>query len=430
MTLASPNTTPINQYRKHYLGAPTNAHNTTALLLGAGELGKEIAIEFMRLGVRVEAADSYADAPACQIAHASHVLDMADSQELASLIDHVQPDIIIPEIEAIDTEVLTQAAQHCQVVPSSRVTRIAMDRRQLRMLAHEELGLPTTKYAFANSLNALGIQAERIGYPCVIKPLMSSSGHGQSVVHSNDQLADAWHEAQTGQRASSHYATTDTSVIVEALVPLAYELTVITISSSAGITTCEPIAQCQEHGDYRESWQPANIPEHIRNEAQRIAQVAVSGLTQLAHDDGEYGWGVYGVELFVLQDETILFNELSPRPHDTGMVTMISQRYSEFALHALAILGVPIYPEHTALLMPSNNVAASHAIVLQGNGTIAFSDLEQSLTNAHSSLRIFGKPTVHGHRRMAVALAIGEGEQAARKQAARIAASLSTHQLQ
>ena len=315
------------------LGTPLGKHPTRVLFLGSGELGKEVTIELMRLGAWVCAADSYAGAPAQQVAHEYRVLDMANADQLRALFDEIQPDIIVPEVEAIATsELAAAAARGAQVVPSAEIAAICMDRERLRVLAHEELGLPTTPYRFAGSLEELREGAQIVGYPCVVKPIMSSSGHGQSVVRSTEAIDAAWTEAQEGRRA--HDEGDVSRVIVEALAPLDYELTVLTVSSSAGIVTCAPIGQRQESGDYRESWQPATFTPDVLEQAQHIARTAVEGLVAKAKASGEKGWGVFGVELFVLTDGNVLFNEVSPRPHDTGMVTMASQRLSEFALHA------------------------------------------------------------------------------------------------
>ena len=412
------------------LGTPLGKQPTRVLFLGSGELGKEVTIELMRLGAWVCAADSYAGAPAQQVAHEARVLDMADSQQLKALFDDIKPDIIVPEVEAIATQVLAQAAADgAQVVPSAEIAAICMDRERLRVLAHEELGLPTTPYRFAGTLEELRAGANEVGYPCVVKPIMSSSGHGQSIVRTPDAIDAAWTEAQEGRRA--HDEGDISRVIVEALAPLERELTVLTVSSSAGIVTCTPIGQRQESGDYRESWQthepadqvdPGRADETAR--AQHIAKTAVEGLVAKARQSGETGWGVFGVELFVLTDGSILFNEVSPRPHDTGMVTMISQRLSEFALHARAILGLPVTPEHVALAIPEGTTAASHAIVVEGDGQATFGNTAQALVEPGTDLRIFAKPEVHGHRRMAVALAIGADESDARAKAAHVADSL------
>lgn len=412
------------------LGTPLGKQPTRVLFLGSGELGKEVTIELMRLGAWVCAADSYAGAPAQQVAHEARVLDMADPQQLKALFDDIKPDIIVPEVEAIATQVLAQAATNgAQVVPSAEIAAICMDRERLRVLAHEELGLPTTPYRFAGTLEELRAGANEVGYPCVVKPIMSSSGHGQSIVRTPDAIDAAWTEAQEGRRA--HDEGDISRVIVEALAPLERELTVLTVSSSAGIVTCTPIGQRQESGDYRESWQthePANQVDPGRADetarAQHIAKTAVEGLVAKARQSGETGWGVFGVELFVLTDGSILFNEVSPRPHDTGMVTMISQRLSEFALHARAILGLPVTPEHVALAIPEGTTAASHAIVVEGDGQVTFGNTAQALVEPGTDLRIFAKPEVHGHRRMAVALAIGADESDARSKAAHVADSL------
>lgn len=401
------------------LGTSIPGRSTRVLMLGSGELGKEVALELMRLGVIVHAADSYSGAPAGQIAHVAHVLNMADTTELNALIDKVQPDIIVPEVEAIATSELAAAAQRgIQVVPCAQIAAICMDRERLRVLAHETLGLPTTPYRFAGSFDQLRQGADEVGYPCVVKPVMSSSGHGQSVVRSADELEQAWTEAQQGRRAANGSVS---RVIVEHLVDLDYELTILTVSSSAGVVTCAPIGHRQEHGDYRESWQPARVGEEQLRESQRIAKRAVEGLIEHASLPGEKGWGVFGVEVFVLTDGTVLFNEVAPRPHDTGMVTLISQRLSEFALHARAILGAPLTPAHVALSIADGQVAASHAIVLEGQGAAAFSALEVALEDPDSDVRIFGKPEVKGHRRMAVTLAISDSEQHAREKAIHIA---------
>lgn len=406
------------------LGTPLGAHPTRVLFLGSGELGKEVTIELMRLGAWVCAADSYAGAPAQQVAHEARVLDMADAAQLRALFDEVRPDIIVPEVEAIATgELSDAAARGVQVVPSAEIAAICMDRERLRVLAHEDLGLPTTPYRFAGSLEELRAGAREVGYPCVVKPVMSSSGHGQSVVRGADEIDAAWVEAQEGRRAADEGDVS--RVIVEALAPLDYELTVLTVSSSAGVVTCAPIGQRQESGDYRESWQPAAADGEVLERARAIACAAVQGLVDKATASGETGWGVFGVELFVLTDGSILFNEVSPRPHDTGMVTLISQRLSEFALHARAILGLPVTEGHVALAMGDGQAAASHAIVVAGDGEAEFTGVENALAEPGTDLRIFAKPRVHGHRRMAVSLAIGTDAGDARRKAADVADALT-----
>ncbi|MGE8597173.1 formate-dependent phosphoribosylglycinamide formyltransferase [Bifidobacterium bifidum] len=406
------------------LGTPLGAHPTRVLFLGSGELGKEVTIELMRLGAWVCAADSYAGAPAQQVAHEARVLDMADAAQLRALFDEVRPDIIVPEVEAIATgELSDAAARGVQVVPSAEIAAICMDRERLRVLAHEDLGLPTTPYRFAGSLEELRAGAREVGYPCVVKPVMSSSGHGQSVVRGADAIDAAWVEAQEGRRAADEGDVS--RVIVEALAPLDYELTVLTVSSSAGVVTCAPIGQRQESGDYRESWQPAAADGEVLERARAIACAAVHGLVDKATASGETGWGVFGVELFVLTDGSILFNEVSPRPHDTGMVTLISQRLSEFALHARAILGLPVTEGHVALATGDGQTAASHAIVVAGDGEAEFTGVENALAEPDTDLRIFAKPRVHGHRRMAVSLAIGTDAGDARRKAADVADALT-----
>ncbi len=406
------------------LGTPLGAHPTRVLFLGSGELGKEVTIELMRLGAWVCAADSYAGAPAQQVANEARVLDMADAAQLRALFDEVRPDIIVPEVEAIATgELSDAAARGVQVVPSAEIAAICMDRERLRVLAHEDLGLPTTPYRFAGSLEELRAGAREVGYPCVVKPVMSSSGHGQSVVRGADAIDAAWVEAQEGRRAADEGDVS--RVIVEALAPLDYELTVLTVSSSAGVVTCAPIGQRQESGDYRESWQPAAADGEVLERARAIACTAVQGLVDKATASGETGWGVFGVELFVLTDGSILFNEVSPRPHDTGMVTLISQRLSEFALHARAILGLPVTEGHVALATGDGQTAASHAIVVAGDGEAEFTGVENALAEPGTDLRIFAKPRVHGHRRMAVSLAIGTDAGDARRKAADVADALT-----
>ena len=437
-------TSMLNEQAEHWKSVENNrtfgilnstSYTTKALLLGSGELGKEIAIELIRLGIKVFAADSYANAPAMQVAQENRVLDMSDSKKLQELINNINPNIIIPEVEAISTEVLKDVVKNkkIQVVPGSSITSIAMDREALRKIAHEKIGLPTTPYCFASSYEELEEGAKIVGYPCVVKPVMSSSGHGQSIVKDPKNLEDAWFKAQNSRRSNVGNKNEETSrVIVEALAPLDYELTVLTVCSSAGITTCEPIAQCQENGDYRQSWQPANIPENVRKSAQNIAKQAVEGLSKIAKENGETGWGIYGVELFVLKNGDLLFNELSPRPHDTGMVTMISQYYSEFALHVLAILGVPITQKHTALCLKDNEVALSHALVVQGNGSVGFTNLAQALDEedcTRCDIRIFGKPEVHGSRRMGVILTVSNSINDAKSCATRIASKIRTIEL-
>lgn len=398
-------------------------HTVRVMLLGSGELGKEIALELMRLGARVCALDSYEHAPAMQTAHDCIVLDMTDPQALKEAIDQVQPDIIVPEVEAIATDVLTEAvAEGIQVVPSAKIAQICMNRERLRTLAHDGLGLPTTPYRFASNPDELKAGAQAVGYPCVVKPIMSSSGHGQSIMRSAADLDSSWQAAQLGRRAAHEGQVS--RVIVEALAPLDYELTIITVSSCAGVVTCSPIGHRQVDGDYRESWQPAAVPESVLHKGNKIARRMVERLAAEASRSHEHGWGVFGVELFVLRDGQVLFNEVSPRPHDTGMVTMISQHLSEFALHARAILGIPVTEESLELIHP-DQVSASRALVIEGKGQVAFSNVSTALAKPHSDLRIFCKPSVNGRRRMGVALAYAPTEEEARKATQQIEDSLT-----
>lgn len=407
---------------QHHLGAPYSEHPVRVLLLGSGELGKEITIELMRLGAWVCAADSYEHAPAHHVAHEARVLNMADPDQLNALIAEIQPTIIIPEVEAIATDQLRFAAlDGIQVVPSCQAARICMDREALRRLAAEDLGLPTSPYRFAGSFEEFKAGVQAVGFPCVVKPVMSSSGHGQAVMHSEDDIEQAWNTAQTGGRVA--VAGQVSRVVVEGFVNIVEELTILTVSSSVGVVTCSPIGQRQDHGDYRESWQPANISQSVREQAAAYATTLVQGLTDAARAQGERGWGVYGVELFVLEDGSVLFNEVSPRPHDTGMVTMLSQHFSEFALHARAVLGIPVTEDTVQLRNPAL-VSASHAVVVEGEGEVTFSNLPQALSEPYTDVRLFGKPVVHGERRMAVALAAGTTVEQARAKATAVAETL------
>ncbi|WP_418968893.1 formate-dependent phosphoribosylglycinamide formyltransferase [Alloscardovia omnicolens] len=400
------------------LGAPYT-HNvdnkTTVMLLGSGELGKEIALEAMRLGAYVIAVDSYVNAPAHHVAHEAIVAHMSDEAELLDLIENIQPDIIVPEVEAIATSALTAArAEGIQVVPSVAIAQTCMNREALRVTAAEKCKVSTTAYAFADSPSELLEGARKVGFPCVIKPILSSSGHGQSVARSEDDIAHAWQFAQDDRRTAGD--GTVSRVIVEAFVPLAYELTILTVSSSAGVVTCAPIGHVQKDGDYRESWQPAAVPADVLQRGQDIALSVVQQLVSEAQAAGEKGWGVFGVELFVLEDGSVLFNEVSPRPHDTGMVTMMSQNLSEFALHARAILGIPVTEDSVSLRDSSNSTAsASRAVVIEGDGEVIFSNLEKVLSIPGTDVRLFGKPEVHGHRRMAVLLGRADSVQKARE---------------
>ena len=392
------------------LGTALRPAATRVMLLGSGELGKEVAIECQRLGVEVIAVDRYPDAPAMHVAHRSYVINMLDGEALRQLVEREKPHYIVPEIEAIATDMLVKLEQEGQrVVPCARATQLTMNREGIRRLAAEELSLPTSSYRFADSEVRFREAVAEIGYPCIVKPVMSSSGKGQSFIRSADQLAAAWDYAQQGGRAGAG------RVIVEGVVNFDFEITLLTVSAVDGVHFCAPVGHRQEDGDYRESWQPQQMSALAQERAQDIARQVVLALG---------GYGLFGVELFVLTDGNVLFNEVSPRPHDTGMVTMASQRLSEFALHARAILGLPITQEHVALSIPEGTVAASHAIVVQGDGEAEFRNVAAALAEPGTDLRVFAKPEVHGHRRMAVALAIGGDEADARAKAGNVAESL------
>ena len=370
------------------IGTPLTPIATRALLLGSGELGKEIAIELQRYGVEVIACDKYANAPAMQVAHRSHVFNMLDGAALRCIVEQEQPSLIIPEVEAIATPTLVELEQEgYRVIPTAHAAFLTMNREAIRRLAAEELGLPTAKYIFADNYNEFLAAVEQIGLPCVVKPIMSSSGHGQSTVKTPAQIEQAWHISQEGGRAGAG------RVIVEGFVRFDYEITLLTVRHAGGTLFLRPIGHHQVDGDYRESWQPQAMSEAALQKAQTIARKITDALG---------GYGIFGVEMFVCGDE-VIFSEVSPRPHDTGMVTMISQDLSEFALHARAVLGLPI-PE-VRFFGPS----ASRAIVIEGDtNRVSFSGLEQALAVPGVQLRLFGKPEVCGHRRFGVVLATGD----------------------
>lgn len=377
---------------------------TRLLLLGSGELGKEVAIEAQRFGVEVIAADRYAGAPAMQVAQEHVVLDMLDPQALRQLIERVRPTLVVPEIEAIHTPTLVELeAQGLRVIPTARAARLTMDREGIRRLAAETLGLPTSPYAFADTADEYLEAVQRIGLPCVVKPLMSSSGKGQSTVRSEADVQTAWDYAQQGGRAGAG------RVIVEGFVPFDFEITLLTVRHVDGISFCEPIGHYQEHGDYRESWQPQPMSATALARAQEIAR-------RITDDLG--GYGMFGVELFVRGDE-VLFSEVSPRPHDTGMVTLISQELSQFALHVRAILGLPIP------VIRQLGASASCAVLASGSGRAPkVFGAAQALREPDTALRLFGKPEIQGERRMGVTLARGSDLFAAREKARRAAAQL------
>ena len=391
------------------LGTPLSPHAFRVLLLGSGELGKEVAIELQRFGVEVIAADRYANAPAMQVAHRSHVLDMLDGDAVRALIAHERPNLIVPEIEAIHTQTLVELEHEfaergtsTRVIPTARAARLTMDREGIRRLAAETLGLPTSPYRFVDTLEDYRAAVAEIGVPCVVKPVMSSSGKGQSLVRSADDIDPAWDYAQTGGRAGAG------RVIVEGFIDFDYEITLLTVRHVGGTTFCAPIGHLQRDGDYRESWQPQPMSTRALARAQGIAR-------SITDDLG--GWGVFGVELFVKGDE-VWFSEVSPRPHDTGLVTLASQDLSEFALHARAILGLPIPA------IREYGPSASCAVLAHGNGVPVFSGVNGALAQADTQVRLFGKPRVEGHRRVAVTLALDESIDQARERARKAASEL------
>ena len=386
------------------LGTPLSASATRLLMLGAGELGKEVLIAAQRLGVETVAVDRYADAPAMQVAHRSHVLDMTDPEAILAIVKRERPHFVVPEIEAIATSALAaiEALGLATVVPSARAVRLTMDREGIRRLAAEELGLPTSPYRFAGTLAELEEAAIMLGFPCVIKPVMSSSGKGQSIVRGVTELALAWQEAQTAGRVGSQ------RIIVEGFVDFDFEITLLTVRSAFGTTFCAPIGHRQEAGDYVESWQPQPMGEAALRQAEKMAELVTDNLG---------GRGLYGVEFFV-RGEDVIFSELSPRPHDTGLVTLASQRQSEFDLHLRAILGLPIDP---GLRRP----AASAVIRGKDLGWgPEYSGLEEALAVPESDLRLFGKPTASKLRRLGVGIAGADDVEEARRRARRVAAAI------
>ena len=387
------------------LGTPLSPHATRVLLLGSGELGKEVAIELQRLGVEVIAADRYADAPAMQVAHRSHVLDMLDPAAIRGLIAREQPHLVVPEIEAIHTETLValEAEGAARVIPTARAARLTMDREGIRRLAAETLGLPTSPYRFVDTQAEYREAVRAIGLPCVVKPVMSSSGKGQSTLRSESDIDPAWDYAQTGGRAGAGRC------IVEGFIDFDYEITLLTVRHAGGTAFCEPIGHWQKDGDYRESWQPQPMSPRALERAQQIARAVTDDLG---------GWGLFGVELFVKGDE-VWFSEVSPRPHDTGLVTLASQELSEFALHARAILGLPIP------VIRQSGPSASCAMLAHGHGVPVFGNVEGALEEPDTALRLFGKPRVEGHRRVGVTLARGEDVDIARSKARAAAAAIT-----
>ena len=376
-----------------------------ALLLGSGELGKEVTIELQRYGVVVVALDKYAGAPAMHVADKAIVVSMLDGEALRRIVEEERPDYIIPEIEAIATPTLIALEKEgWNVVPTAKATFTTMNRREIRQLAAETLGLPTSPYLFASTEEEFRNAVKEIGFPCVVKPVMSSSGHGQSLVRDASQVAAAWHEAQEGGRAGHG------DVIVEGFVDFDYEITLLTVRHIGGTSFCEPIGHYQENGDYRRSWQPQPMSETALERAKEIAAKITEALG---------GYGIFGVELFIRGDH-VIFSEVSPRPHDTGMVTLISQHLSEFALHVRALLGLPI-PE-----LKFYGPSASRALLAEGNGNdIIFSGMEKALATPGTDMRIFGKPEVRGHRRVGVLLATGADIEEACDKAEKAASDLT-----
>ncbi|HET6340142.1 MAG TPA: formate-dependent phosphoribosylglycinamide formyltransferase [Polyangiales bacterium] len=390
------------------LGTPYSDNATRVLFCGAGELGKEVVIELKRLGCEVIAVDRYAHAPAMQVADRAHVIDMLDGAALRAVIEHERPHLIVPEIEAIATNELAKLEDEgFRVIPTARAARLTMHREGIRRLAAEELGLPTSPYAFADNFEDLARAARGIGFPCVLKPVMSSSGKGQSVVKSEAALEQAWNYAQQGGRAGAG------RVIVEGFIAFDYEITLLTVRHLAGgalrTSFCDPIGHLQIDGDYRESWQPQPMSSAALEKSRSIAERVTSALG---------GQGIFGVELFVKGDD-VYFSEVSPRPHDTGLVTLISQNLSEFALHARAILGLPIPA------IRRHGVAASCALVVKGDSAeIRYGNLDTALQAEDTDLKLFGKPEIRGARRMGVGLALGANVEQAREKARNVVAAI------
>ena len=388
------------------IGTPFTSSAKRVLLCGSGELGKELVIELQRYGVEVIVLDAYANAPAMQVADRSHIVSMLDADALRRVIDLEKPDLVVPEVEAIATDVLAEfeEAEICSIIPTARATQLTMNREGIRRLAAEELGLSTSPYAFAETEDEFLEAIREIGLPCVVKPIMSSSGKGQSTIRSEQEVKVAWEYAQAGGRAGKG------KVIVEGFVEFDYEITQLTVRHSGGTSYCEPIGHVQVSGDYRESWQPQAMSKIAMEEARRYAKLITDALG---------GRGLFGVELFIC-GEQVLFSEVSPRPHDTGMVTMISQDLSQFALHARAILGLPI--PGIRHLGPS----ASSVILVKGESDkVCFGNLDQALGEADTQLRLFGKPEVKGQRRMGVGLARGASVEEARQKANSVSSQVS-----
>ncbi|GAA1471564.1 formate-dependent phosphoribosylglycinamide formyltransferase [Corynebacterium felinum] len=405
-------------YTPDTIGTPLAADSTRVMIFGSGELGKEVVIAFQRLGVEVHAVDRYEHAPAQQVAHFSYTIDMTDAEAVRELVAYVRPDYIVPEIEALATDILGEIEQAgVTVIPTARATQLTMDREGIRRLANEQLGLPTSAYRFASNFDQYVEAIAALGFPCVVKPLMSSSGKGQSVLRGPDDVAAAWDYAQTGGHTVQAPGAGSKKVIVERYVTFDYEITLLTVRSIDPVTGedatwfCEPIGHKQHEGDYVESWQPARMSQVALENARSVAARITNALG---------GRGVFGVELFVAGDD-VYFSEVSPRPHDTGMVTMASQRFSEFELHARAILGLPI---DVTLTSPG-----ASAVIYGGceSAAVRFGGLSQALAVPETDVRLFGKPNAHMRRRMGVALSTAPDVAQARERARSAAAAITVH---
>jgi phosphoribosylglycinamide formyltransferase 2 len=395
----------LKEFIMSTIGTPLSSTAKKVMFCGSGELGKEVVIELQRYGVEVIACDRYANAPAMQVAHRSHVFSMLNADKLREVVETEKPDLIVPEIEAIATDTLVELEKEgYNVIPTARATKLTMNREGIRSLAAEELGLLTSPYRFAATREEFEAAVKEIGIPCVVKPIMSSSGHGQSTIKTEADIDAAWNYAQEDARGGAG------KLIVEGFVDFDYEITLLTVRHIDGTSFVDPVGHRQVDGDYRESWQPQPMTDSALSTAQDMAKKVTTALG---------GYGIFGVELFIKGD-TVYFSEVSPRPHDTGMVTLISQNLSEFALHARAILGLPI--PNIRQYGPS----ASHAIVIEGKSThVEFGNLQEALKEPDTQIRLFGKGEVAGHRRMAVALAMDDTIKAARAKAARVAKAIT-----
>ena len=387
------------------IGTPLTNNSTKVLLCGSGELGKEVAIELQRYGCEVIAIDRYDNAPAMQVAHRSYSIDMLDEKALRSIIEKEKPNLIVPEVEAIATNVLVDLENEgFNIIPTARATSLTMNREGIRKLAAEELGLQTSPYRFASNKSEFDQAIQEVGIPCVVKPIMSSSGKGQSTITAEDQIEDSWQYAQEGGRAGAG------KVIVEGFVEFDYEITLLTVRHKNGTSFCEPIGHVQSDGDYRQSWQPQPMTDDALSSAQKVAESITSALG---------GYGIFGVELFIKGDE-VIFSEVSPRPHDTGLVTLISQDVSQFALHARAILGLPI-PN-----IMQHGPCASSVILGEGHSEeILFNAVDKALSEPDTQIRLFGKPSISGRRRLGVAVARGNSIDEAKDKAIRASEAIN-----